>query len=709
MDNKTIYERFQSITRFSNDTIIPVDVMTRVLNLSMLKYGEISEQQLIDAVNEFDPSCVDTLFGHRRFVGIEIDENFKVHLRNEDAVKIETGMNDYVRKFKRRDPILRMALEENFGSTPDGSGVIESRKMLGILHAWVNNNPRHNRLVNLLRSGNDFVVAIHAFLGAKVEQTVGKNFVVHGIINTKKYINGVLIPEESVSANELNLGILKQVFEAHNISKRSTLIKSEQKTTVAEVKHTEQPKPVVKSAAAEVKPVEVKKIETKPAEITVARALRNVVSDWRAVITSGLNEFCIWLQGKLFAAYEGNSKVTQDEINKLIKYYCSNIKPPSKTLAAATEKTVADSLNLLKDVYTNKPISNKSSLIGKFVVKGTGYHLPGYKLSDDLIDVIKPDKPEPVVAPIAKPIKETKPLFENKGLVEKEIVNYKENLINTITLFVHSEFNLTKGGTKIDTHKVYDAFMADYAKPRNLTCGYILFCKYLRKTLPYGYVTLSYGNVPSYLVNYEWKDAAKNIDIIKPEQKPAAKPVTIESKSAEPAKTKIASRSTTLTGKLVDSTYAKPVEPPKHVEVAKHVEPEPEVKLTKLDVQSMADDITGVLEMIDGNNKLNSIYNANYVVIDELLKKLDCDRLWVRFGHNLGEFDININATRVYGTAGPKRGVKLSYMNNEIIIMEDVEAKTFAFKAKTDIPYFKVIFCRMLSDVIKIVDHYTSK
>lgn len=707
MDNKTIYERFQSITRFSNDTLVPVDVMTRVLNLAMLKYGEISEKQLIDAVNEFDPSCVDTLFGHSRFVGIEIAENFRDHLRNEDAAKIETGMNDYVRKFKRRDPILRMALEENFGSTQDGSGVIESKKMLGILYAWLNNNPKHNRLRTLLSSGNDFVVAVHAFLGSKVEQTIGKNFIVRGITNTKKYINGVLVPEEpSESVNELNLGILKQVFEAHNVSKKPALIKPE-------------PKPMAKPAAAEIKPVAAKKIDTKPVEITVAAALRNNVSDWRAVITSGFNEFCIWLQGKLFAAYEDNTKVTQNEINKLVKYYCNNIKPPSKTLAAATEKTISDSINLLKDLYTNKPISNKSSLINKFVVKGTGYHLPGYKLSDDLVDAIKPTKSEPVVAEVKSvevkkdDTKTTKPLFDgDKGLVrlvEKEIVNYKENLINTITLFIQKEFNLTKGGTKIDTHKVYDAFMTDYAKPRNLTCGYILFCKYLRKTLPYGYVTLSYGNVPSYLVNYEWKDAAKNADIIKPEQKPTAKPVKVESKPAEPAKTKIASRSTTLTGKLIDVSYAKPVEQPKYVEVAKQVEPEPEVKLTKLDIQSMADDITGVLEMIDGNNKLNSIYNANYTVIDELLKKLDCDRLWVRFGHNMGEFDININATRVYGTAGPKRGVKLSYMNNEIIIMEDVEAKTFAFKAKTDIPYFKVIFCRMLTDVIKIINHYTSK
>ena len=230
MDNKTIFERFQSITRFSNDTLVPVDVMTRVLNLSMLKYGEISEQQLIDTVNEFDPGCVDTLFGHKRFVGIEIAENFRDHLRNEDAAKIETGMNDYVRKFKRRDPILRMALEENFGATQDGSGVVESKKMLGILYAWLNNNPKHNRLRSLLSSGNDFVVAIHAFLGAKVEQTVGKNFIVHGITNTKKYINGVLVPEEpSESVNELNLGILKQVFEAHNVSKRPALIKPEPK------------------------------------------------------------------------------------------------------------------------------------------------------------------------------------------------------------------------------------------------------------------------------------------------------------------------------------------------------------------------------------------------------------------------------------------------------------------------------------------------
>ena len=702
MDNKTIYERFQTITRFSNDTLVPADVMTRVLNLSMLKYGEISEQQLIDSVNEFDPGCVDTLFGHKRFVGIEIAENFRDHLRNEDAAKIETGMNDYVRKFKRRDPILRMALEENFGATQDGSGVVESKKMLGILYAWLNNNPKHNRLRSLLSSGNDFVVAIHAFLGAKVEQTVGKNFIVHGITNTKKYINGVLVPEEpSESVNELNLGILKQVFEAHNVSKRPALIKPE-------------PKPMAKPAAAEIKPVAAKKIDTKPAEITVAAALRNNVSDWRAVITSGLNEFCIWLQGKLFAAYEDNAKVTQDEITKLIKYYCTNIKPPSKTLAAATEKTISDSLNLLKDLYTNKPISNKSSLINKFIVRGTSYHLPGYKLSDDLVDTIKPAKSEPKVSETkqvepAKVKVESKPLFDETKHVEKEIVNYKENLVNTITIFIHAEFNLTKGGTKIDTHKVYDAFMADYAKPRNLTCGYILFCKYLRKTLPYGYVTLSYGNVPSYLVNYEWKDGSKNADIIKPEQKPAAEPVKVESKPAEPAKTKFVSRSGMLTGKLVTESHIEPADQPKPVEVAKHVEPEPEVKLTKLEVQSMADDITGVLEMIDGNNKLNSIYNANYAVIDELLKKLDCDRLWVRFGHNMGEFDININATRVYGTTGPKRGLKLSYMNSEIIIMEDVEAKTFAFKAKTDIPYFKVIFCRMISDVIKIINHYTSK
>ena len=697
MDNKTIYERFQTITRFSNDTIIPVDVMTRVLNLAMLKYGEISEKQLIDAVNEFDPSCVDTLFGHSRFVGIEIAENFRDHLRNEDAAKIETGMNDYVRKFKRRDPILRMALEENFGATQDGSGVVESKKMLGILYAWLNNNPNHNRLRTLLSSGNDFVVAVHAFLGAKVEQTIGKNFIVRGITNTKKYINGVLVPEEpSESVNELNLGILKQVFEAHNVSKKPALIKPEPK--------------VVKPAAAEIKSV-AKKVD-KPVEVTVAGALRGVVSDWRAVITSGLNEFCIWMQGKLFAAYEDNAKVTQDEITKLIKYYCTNIKPPSKTLAAATEKTISDSLNMLKDLYTNKPISNKSSLISKFIVRGTSYHLPGYKLSDDLVDAIKPAKSEPVVAPVAKPVvKETKPLFDgDKGLaklVEKEIVNYKENLINTITLFIQKEFNLTKGGTKIDTHKVYDAFMTDYAKPRNLTCGYIMFCKYLRKTLPYGYVTLSYGNVPSYLVNYEWKDGSKSVDI-KPEPK-VVKPAVSETKPAELGKTKFVSRTGTVLGKLVDASYIKPAEPPKHVEAAKPVEPEPEVKLTKLEVQSMADDITGVLEMIDGNNKLNSIYNANYTVIDELLKKLDCDRLWVRFGHNMGEFDININATRIYGTTGPKRGLKLSYMNSEIIIMEDVEAKTFAFKAKTDIPYFKVLFCKMISDVIKIINHYTNK
>ena len=699
MDNKVVYERFQSITRFSNDTLVPVDVMTRVLNLAMLKYGEISEQQLIDAVNEFDPGCVDTLFGHKRFVGIEIAENFRDHLRNEDAAKIETGMNDYVRKFKRRDPILRMALEENFGATQDGSGVVESKKMLGILYAWLNNNPKHNRLRSLLSSGNDFVVAVHAFLGAKVEQTVGKNFIVRGITNTKKYINGVLVPEEpSQTVNELNLGILKQVFEAHNVSKKPALIKPE-------------PKPVAKPAAAEIKPIAAKKIDTKPAEITVAAALRNNVSDWRAVITSGLNEFCIWMQGKLFAAYEDNAKVTQDEITKLIKYYCTNIKPPSKTLAAATEKTISDSLNLLKDLYTNKPISNKSSLINKFIVRGTSYHLPGYKLSDDLVDAIKPSKSEPVVAPVAKPVvKETKPLFDEIKHVEKEIVNYKENLVNTITLFINSEFNLTKGGAKIDTHKVYDAFIGDYAKPRNLTCGYILFCKYLRKTLPYGYVTLSYGNVPSYLVNYEWKDASKNADIIKPEPKPAEPKVA--SKPIDLVKTKFVSQSNTLTGKLVNASYIEPAEQPKPAEVAKPVEPAPVMaKLTVDKINKMAKDITGAINMLDGSMALNTMYTADYSLIDNILKHCDADRVWVRFNTIMDGYDVRIVASKIYGSdkTDVERGLKLTYAEKNLTIVEDEVAKTFKFKAKTGVPYFDMIVNNMLNDVIKIINHYTSK
>ena len=702
MDNKTIFERFQSITRFSNDTLIPVDVMTRVLNLAMLKYGEISEKQLVDAVNEFDPSCVDTLFGHSRFVGIEIAENFRDHLRNEDAAKIETGMNDYVRKFKRRDPILRIALEENFGATHDGSGVVESKKMLGILYAWLNNNPKHNRLRSLLSSGNDFVVAVHAFLGAKVEQTIGKNFIVRGITNTKKYINGVLVPEEpSESVNELNLGILKQVFEAHNVSKKPALIKPE-------------PKPVAKPAAAEIKPAAVKKIDTKPAEITVAAALRNNVSAWRVVITSGLNEFCIWMQGKLFAAYEDNAKVTQDEITKLIKYYCTNIKSPSKTLAEATEKTISDSLNLLKDLYTNKPISNKSSLISKFVVKGTSYHLPGYKLSDDLVDAIKPAKSEPVVAPVAKPAKakiESKPLFDETRHVEKEIVNYKENLVNTITLFVQSEFNLTKGGTKIDTHKVYDAFMADYAKPRNLTCGYILFCKYLRKALPYGYVTLSYGNVPSYLVNYEWKDSSKNADIIKPEQKPAAEPVKVEIKPAELAKTKFVSRTGTVLGKLVDVSYIKPAEQPKPVEVAKHVEQIPVMaKLTVDKINKMSKDITGAINMLDGTMTLNTMYTADYSLIDNILKHCDADRVWVKFNTVMDGYDVRIIASKIYGSdkSDVERGLKLTYAEKNLTIVENEASKVFKFKAKTGVQYFDMIVNNMLNDVVKIIHHYAN-
>ena len=698
MDSKIIYERFQTITRFSNDTIIPVDVMTRVLNLSMLKYGEISEKQLIDAVNEFDPSCVDTLFGHSRFVGIEIAENFRDHLRNEDSAKIETGMNDYVRKFKRRDPLLRMALEENFGTTQDGSGVVESKKMLGILYAWLNNNPKHNRLRTLLSSGNDFVVAVHAFLGAKVEQTVGKNFIVRGITNTKKYINGVLVPEEaSESVNELNLGILKQVFEAHNVSKRpAPLIK--------------EPKPMsVKPAAAEIKPV-AKKVD-KPVEVTVAGALRGVVSDWRAVITSGLNEFCIWMQGKLFAAYEDNAKVTQDEITKLIKYYCTNIKPPSKTLAAATEKTISDSLNLLKDLYTNKPISNKSSLISKFIVRGTSYHLPGYKLSDDLVDAIKPAKSEPMVAPVAKPVvKETKPLFDEIKHVEKEIVNYKENLVNTITLFINSEFNLTKGGAKIDTHKVYDAFMADYAKPRNLTCGYILFCKYLRKTLPYGYVTLSYGNVPSYLVNYEWKDASKNADIIKPEPKPAEPKVA--PKPIDLVKTKFVSQSNALTGKLVNASYIEPAEQPKPAEVAKPIEHSPVMaKLTVDKINKMSKDITGAINMLDGHMALNTMYTADYSLIDNILKHCDADRVWVRFNTIMDGYDVRIVASKIYGSdkTDVERGLKLTYAEKNLTIIEDEVAKVFKFKAKTGVPYFNMIVDNMLADVIKIINHYTSK
>ena len=211
-------------------------------------------------------------------------------------------------------------------------------------------------------------------------------------------------------------------------------------------------------------------------------------------------------------------------------------------------------------------------------------------------------------------------------------------------------------------------------------------------------------------MNYEWKDASKNADIIKPEPKPAEPKVA--PKSIDLVKTKFVSQSNTLTGKLVNASYIEPAEQPKPAEVAKPVEQAPAVtRLTNDKINKMSKDITGAINMLDGSMALNTMYTADYSLIDNILKHCDADRVWVRFNTRMEGYDVRIIASKIYGSdkTDADRGLKLTYADKSITIIEDAATKMFKFNAKTGVPYFNMIVDNMLADVIKIINHYTSK
>ena len=683
MDSKTIFERFTSITQYSNDTMVPTDVMCRVLNLSMEKYGEISEKQLIDAMNEHNPGIVDTFFGHSRFVGIDIGENFRHHLRNEDAAKIETGVNDYVRTFTRRDPILKLALEENFGATNDGSGVVESKKMLGILYSWLNNYPTHNRLRSILGSP-DFMFSVHAFLGTKVEQTVGKSFVVKGIVPIKKYINGVLIPtEESTDTKDLNLGLLKKVFEAHNVSTRKSNDKPKQTPKLEPATVVDEPKAL---------PAKTDNIQPAKA-CMVADCIRGKVSDWRQVITTGFNEFMAWLE--LRVDEDSNSKITEADLRDTLIYWCDNVtKKQRATLRKASYSSIATAIELLKSVYVENNILDRSKLIDKIKVAGSNYSLNGYKLKPGLEEKIRKR------VPIKENEEISKPLFPETGKVEKEVITYRESLVNCITMFVHANLKVVSDDVKIDTHNLYDVFKEKYGRPNGITCGYANFCKYLRKVIPYTYITKAYGKNPSYLTKYAWRvevgEHLKKAEDPKPTETTTtvAKPVEATTTVQKPAPV-----AEPDVPKVADETV-KP-EP---------VKPAPIFKLSAKEIQAIACNVTGVLDMLDSSLKLSEEYNVTYDYLDALFTRLGANRLRVIFKKVFGDYEISIVSAKVYGATDIEgREMKIQYMNSSITFNEDVKEKAFKFKARNDVPYFRVMFTTMMKDIVKLINHYTAE
>lgn len=688
MDSKTIFERFTSITQYSNDTMVPTDVMCRVLNLSMEKYGEISEKQLIDAMNEHNPGIVDTFFGHSRFVGIDIGENFRHHLRNEDAAKIETGVNDYVRTFTRRDPILKLALEENFGATNDGSGVVESKKMLGILYSWLNNYPTHNRLRSILGSP-DFMFSVHAFLGTKVEQTVGKSFVVKGIVPIKKYINGVLIPtEESTDTKDLNLGLLKRVFEAHNVSTRKSNDKPKQTPKLEPATVVDEPKAL---------PAKTDNIQLAKA-CMVADCIRGKVSDWRQVITTGFNEFMAWLE--LRVDEDSNSKITEADLRDTLLYWCDNVtKKQRATLRKASYGSIATAIELLKSVYAENNILDRSKLIDKIKVAGSNYSLIGYKLKPGLEEKIRKR------VPIKENEEISKPLFPETGKVEKEVITYRESLVNCITMFVHANLKVVSDDVKIDTHNLYDVFMEKYGRPNGITCGYANFCKYLRKVIPYTYITKAYGRNPSYLTKYAWKVEVGEHLKKGEEPKPAEETASIIAKPVEPLTTyysKPDSNVEQVVPKVPDET-AKP-------EPVKSVKPAPIDKLSAEEIQAIACNVTGVLNMMDSPIKISEEYKVNYDQLDALFTKLNANRLRVTFRREFEDFEVTIISAKVYGATDIEgREMKIQYMASSITFNEDVKEKAFKFTARNDVPYFKVMFTTMMKDIVKLINHYTAE
>ena len=703
MENKQIYDVFKQVTMYSKDTCIPIPVMTRVLNLSMNTYGTVSDEDLINALNEYQPQIIDQFYGHNRLVGIDIADDYRDHLRNEDADQVETGINDFVRKFLRQDPLLKRAMEENFGVTKDGSGHIESNVVVGTLYGWIYYYPANNRLEKTLKNGEELLYGLHAFLGNKIKQTDGNRFVIDGIVAKRRYRNGVMIELDNPNKDVADLNLLKRTLEGHNVkgSKATKPVDMTPKLIMAEpVKVPEtiptigiaNDKPLVAGSLTKAEPV----VDAKP--ISLNEALKNDKADWKKTLNFAFNDFLIWLGKAVKKSVD--STVSTYEIMALIKYWCDKVSAkPNKTLKDTKIRGLIETIKRLRAVYDSNNISDKPELLDKFSIIGDSIVLDGWVLLDNT---------QKLIAKFDEINKSAQPVLFTPT-ADKEIIDYRENLLNSLSKFINAELVMTKSGS-IDCHELYDQFSAKVLVPKGIVCRYPNFCKYLRKVVSDGAVTYTRGNDhPAQLRRYAWKN----------------KPGTGATQFVGTGTLEIITPATTSAvaelSEQVDQIMKmiKPAEQPEPKSEPKP-EPKPIPKVfTNTDIQNKLGNIIGMIKLAGRFNQFGeaiekrrfNVSEVNDARIKSILTKAHAQRMDMIIGTGSAgdKYSVRIDAIASYGNrADYDTDIMIQFGEHEIVVSPDSKGVYTINMNVTGIPYAELLIKNLATDFIDVIDYYVA-